>query len=253
MHWSLIFFGFFAGWTLGAGHVHRKKIFIDTDLFSDVDDAGALLLALTHNRADILGININYPAMYSGLAASSLLGYYGHPDVPLGVKRPLSNDTYFDDYIFQNGEYVSKVAYHWRGNASLPWQDASGTWDPVELYRKVLSEQDDHSVTIASIGFLDNLSGLLSSSGDAYSKLSGKDLVTAKVRELVVMGGSYPSGREYNFFGYNATAVAHVVNTWPGAMIFSGGELGERVMSGARLTVEGPDEDPVRAAYQWYT
>ena len=66
------------------------------------------------------------------------------------------------------------------------------------------------------------------------------------------MGGSYPCGREYNFFGYNSTAAAHVVNKWPGAVTFSGDELGRNVWSGARLMVEGPVGDPVRAAYEWY-
>lgn len=75
----------------------------------------------------------------------------------------------------------------------------------------------------------------------------------AKVKELVIMGGAYPCGYEYNFYGSNASATAHVVNTWPGPMTFSGGELGATVYSGARLTVEGPVSDPVNAAYRWYT
>ncbi|KAI5916992.1 inosine-uridine preferring nucleoside hydrolase-domain-containing protein [Camillea tinctor] len=250
MQWSLIVI-FLLG-ALGVLSAAPKKLIIDTDLFSDVDDTGALLLALTHRDADILGVNINYPSMYTGLAASSLLGYYNHSHVPLGLKRPFSNVTYFDDYTYENGEYASKVAYHWQDDASLPWADASSTWDTVELYRKLLSEQDDQSVTIVSIGFLDNLSRLLSSTNDTYSSFPGTDLVTAKVKELIVMGGSYPSGREFNFFGYNSTATAHVVNNWPTPVTFSGSELGNYVFSGARLSLEAPENDPVRGAYIWY-
>lgn len=68
------------------------------------------------------------------------------------------------------------------------------------------------------------------------------------------MGGVYPSGSEYNFFGDNPLATAHVINNWPKSVpiTFSGGELGGTVFSGARLTVEGSKDDPVRAAYQWY-
>ncbi|KAE8415040.1 glycosyl hydrolases family 28-domain-containing protein [Aspergillus pseudocaelatus] len=196
---------------------------------------------------------INYPSIYSALAASSILGYYCSSDVPVGLKRPYSNETFFDTWSYQLGEYASKVAYNWRHSALMPWGDVSSAWYPVELYRKLLSEADDHSVTIASIGFLDNLSELLSSPGDIYSPLSGHDLVKAKVEELVIMGGAYPCGYEYNFYGNNATATAHVVNTWPGPMTFSGSELGATVYSGARLTVEGPVGDPVKAAYRWYT
>jgi hypothetical protein len=77
-------------------------------------------------------------------------------------------------------------------------------------------------------------------------------LVATKVSELVIMGGEYPSGHEYNFAGYNATATAEVVNSWPGRVTFSGFEMGKDVYSGARLMVEGPVEDPVNAAYRWY-
>jgi hypothetical protein len=66
------------------------------------------------------------------------------------------------------------------------------------------------------------------------------------------MGGEYPSGREFNFWGDNSTTTAHVVNNWQGRITFSGAELGGKVTSGARLTVEGPENDPVRAAYRWY-
>ncbi|KAB8263255.1 inosine-uridine preferring nucleoside hydrolase-domain-containing protein, partial [Aspergillus pseudonomiae] len=235
------------------GSAPVTKLIIDSDLFSDVDDVAALLVACGHPTATLMGVMINYPSIYSALAASSILGYYSYSDVPVGLKRPFSNDTFFDAWSYQLGEYASKVAYNWRHNASMPWGDASSAWYPVELYRKLLSKADDHSVTIASIGFLDNLSELLSSPSDEYSPLSGHDLVKAKVTELVIMGGAYPCGYEYNFYGNNASATAHVVSTWPGPMTFSGSELGATVYSGARLTVEGPDGDPVNAAYRWYT
>lgn len=63
----------------------------------------------------------------------------------------------------------------------------------------------------------------------------------------------YPSGYEYNFWGDNASLAAHVVNNWKGPISFSGYELGEKVMSGMRLMAEGPQSDPVRAAYTYYT
>ncbi|OGM51072.1 inosine/uridine-preferring nucleoside hydrolase [Aspergillus bombycis] len=238
---------------LAFGSEPVTKLIIDTDLFSDVDDAAALLVACGHPIATLIGVIINYPSIYSALAASSILGYYCHSGVPVGLKRPFSNDTFFDTWSYQLGEYASKVAYNWRHNASMPWGDVSTAWYPVELYRKLLSEADDHSVRIASIGFLDNLSELLSSPGDAYSPLSGHELVKTKVEELVIMGGAYPCGYEYNFYGNNASATVHVVSTWPGPITFSGSELGAAVYSGARLTVEGPVGDPVNAAYRWYT
>ncbi|KAL5363716.1 Inosine/uridine-preferring nucleoside hydrolase domain-containing protein [Aspergillus floccosus] len=236
----------FLGLSTGyAGPV--KKLIVDTDFFSDVEpaylkqqsDVSALLLACTLPGADLLAVNINYPSTYSALAVSSVLGHYGHPHVPIGLPRPYNNSTYLDEFVYEHG-------------TTLAWLDVNGTWDPSDLYRKVLSQQPDQSVTIASIGFLNNLSNLLNSTADEYSHLSGPELVAAKVNELVIMGGGYPSGHEFNFWGYSPAATTHVVNAWPGAMVFSGAELGENVFSGARLMVEGPSDDPTRAAYLWY-
>ncbi|KAI0878436.1 inosine/uridine-preferring nucleoside hydrolase [Hypoxylon argillaceum] len=229
-----------------------KNLIVDTDLFSDVDDASALLLAATSPDVDLLAVNINYPSTFSALAASAILAHYGRSEVPIGIRRPLANNTFFDSWHYELGEYTSKVAYHWSGG-SLPWGHAEEAWDPVALYRKVLAEAEDSSVTIASIGFLDNLSGLLNSTADSYSQLSGPELVAQKVSELVIMGGDYPSGYGYNFWGSNASLSAHVVNNWEGRMVFLGGEVGKHVQSGRWFMAEAPETDPVRMAYIYYT
>jgi hypothetical protein len=93
---------------------------------------------------------------------------------------------------------------------------------------------------------------LFNSTADAYSTMSGPELIAAKVAELVVMGGEYPSGRGYNFWGDNPATAVLVVNNWKGRITYSGGEMGRNVFSGAPLTVDGPESDPVRAAYRWY-
>lgn len=124
-------------------------------------DAGALLLATTLPNVELLGVNINYPSSYSALAVSAVLNHYGHPDVPVGLRRPITNETFFDDFFYELGEYTSKVAYHWSNN-SIIWENLDKYLDPVDLYRKVLSKQKDRSVTIASIGFFENVSHITS-------------------------------------------------------------------------------------------
>ncbi|KAI0402603.1 inosine/uridine-preferring nucleoside hydrolase [Xylaria palmicola] len=235
---------------VAAALAHQQNLIIDTDLFSDVDDAAALLLAASSD-ANLLAVNVNYPSTFSALAASAILAHHGRPDVPIGIRRPLVNDTFFDGWSYALGEYASKIAFHWSGG-SLPWGHADEAWDPVALYRKVLAEAGDDSVTIVSIGFLDNLSALLNSTADSYSDLSGRALVARKVCELVVMGGDYPSGYEFNFWGSNVSLTAHVVNTWEGRVVFLGYGVGKDVKSGGRLMAEGPDDDPVRRAYIYY-
>ena len=71
-------------------------------------------------------------------------------------------------------------------------QDTLRTPDPVDLYRGILGKARDGSITIVSIGFLDNLAALLDSGSDTHSNLTGRELIAAKVRNLVVMGGDYP-------------------------------------------------------------
>lgn len=116
-----------------------------------------MLLACTLPDIELLAVQVNYPSTYSALAASSLLGYYGYPHVPIGLEQPYNDSTYLDNFYFEHGEYASKIAYHWQQHASLPWGDVTDTWLPTQLYRKILAENDDQSITIASIGFLNNV------------------------------------------------------------------------------------------------
>ncbi|KAL1838776.1 hypothetical protein VTJ49DRAFT_2238 [Mycothermus thermophilus] len=247
------------------------NLIVDTDIYSDVDDAAALLLATTLPDANLLAVNVNYTSSYSALAVSAILGHYNKGHVPIGIRRPLTDDTFFDIKHFSLGEFASKVAFHFRDSGgSLPWGRAEEAWDPVQLYRKTLAEAEDGSVTVVSIGFLDNLSALLSSPPDTHSPLPGAALISLKVSHLVVMGGAYPTSTNpdtgtshpsWNFSGPNgshAPAAAHVVSHWPGRVTFLGREVGANVIVGGPLMGAAPGSgvprrDPVRMAYLWYT
>jgi len=82
---------------------HRKKIIIDTDLFSDVDDVGSLAIAnVLHNceAADLAGVVINTGSKYGALAASVINTYFGNPDIPIAAIRPLTEETFVDTWDF---------------------------------------------------------------------------------------------------------------------------------------------------------
>jgi inosine-uridine nucleoside N-ribohydrolase len=69
----------------------------------------------------------------------------------------------------------------------------------VDLYRNILSEQEDASVVIVTVGPLKNIEDLLKSRPDAYSDLPGKALIERKVKKFAIMGGHFPHGRnEWN-------------------------------------------------------
>jgi hypothetical protein len=67
------------------------------------------------------------------------------------------------------------------------------------------------------------------------------------------MGGAYPAGYEFNFWGDDPSNTAHVVNNWKSPVVYSGFELGANVSSGGTLMANGPPNDPVRQAYIYYT
>ncbi|KAL6874809.1 Inosine/uridine-preferring nucleoside hydrolase domain-containing protein [Trichoderma novae-zelandiae] len=223
----------------------RQPIIIDTDLFSDVDDVGALAIAnVLHNcgLADLRGIVLSTPSHYGSLAASALCTYYGN-DVPTAAFRPITNDTFFDSFYYLYGEYASKLAYHWPRTV----ESAVQTPTPVELYRTILSSASNKSIHFISIRLVTNLADLLK---------SGEQLVTSKVSELVIMGGGggqYPSGWEYNF-GADPENTAYLVHHWPKSVnvTYSGYELGEGVLSGRELVQRLPPDSPVLSASQWY-
>jgi len=71
-------------------------------------------------------------------------------------------------------------------------RDALEAPNPVDLYRQILGEAQEGTITIVSIGFFDKLAALLGSEPDMYCNLTGRELVATKVKELIVMGGDYP-------------------------------------------------------------
>ncbi|KAI0837552.1 nucleoside hydrolase [Hypoxylon sp. FL0890] len=231
----------------------RKPIIIDTDIFSDVDDVGSLAVANvlhSYGLADVRGVAINTHSKYGALAASVINTYFGNGDIPIAAIRSLTNETFLDTRDFVLGEYASKIAHNWPRSLN----DSSTTPTPVELYRSVLSSVENQSITIISIGFLTNLAALLNSVPDDATSLSGPDLISAKVKELVIMGGRYPSGWEFNFAGADPASTRQVVSSWPRdvPITFSGYELGNSILSGENLANYAPPDSPVLAAYQWY-
>jgi inosine-uridine nucleoside N-ribohydrolase len=75
--------------------------------------------------------------------------------------------------------------------------------------------------------------------------------VARKVTKLVIMGGRYPEGKEWNF-EQNPAAAAKVLAEWPSPILASGFEIGARVHTGKRLETETPETNPVRKAFALY-
>ena len=177
-----------------------------------------------------------------GMLLALTTGRVAGQSVPKPRPVPVIFDTDmgpdYDDVGAIGKAITDKDAQHWsdtitaryphavRSNADVP--------DAVALYRQLLAKQPDRSVTIISVGFMTNLATLISSKPDQYSRLSGKELVAQKVKQLVSMAGKFPGGKEYNV--YMDTPASNVVfANWPTPVLLSGFEIGEQIHSGIPL------------------
>ncbi len=231
-------------------------VIFDTDLGYDCDDAGAL--GVLHALADLgeanpLATITVVGAPHSAGALDVINTYYGRPDLPVGAyagerwqdARPywLEPDTGFLEPLVET--YPSDI------ETSAQAQEA------VALYRQTLAAQPDGSVTIVTVGFLQNLADLLASSADAHSPLSGPALVAQKVKRLVVMGGRYPENddtKDFNLTGgpeEDVQAAQAVIEMWPTPIVFSGSEIGDAIFTGKTL-IDTLPENPVAHAYDLF-
>jgi inosine-uridine nucleoside N-ribohydrolase len=222
-------------------------IILDTDIAPDYDDVGAM--ALLHAFADkgeaTILATISCNTFHTTVPTLSLLNdYFNRPQIPIGITKVEKPNM---DCKQKWAEAIVENYPH-----SLKKNDEA--WDAVALYRKILSTQKDKSVTIISIGFFTNLAHLLDSKADAYSPLSGKQLVAKKVKRLVSMaagiGKDGKGFREYNVL-IDAPASQKVFGEWPTPMLISGFEIGEKILTGIKL-VTNPDiqNSPVKDAFE---
>ena len=221
----------------GSGPI---PVIVETDIFSDVDDVGALALVhafVERGHAELLSVGINTRSRYGHQAVRVINSFFGRP-VPVGALLPT------DDSVFEH-DYARQLT---RGYPEL--LNDSAPPSAVAVHRAALAGADDQSVLIISLGFFDNLRALLDSAPDGVSPLSGRAMVTAKVARTVIMGGWFPQGWEFNL-GDNAPLAAGVIADWPTMIDFLGFEVGEPVITGASISTDGP-ENVIGAAYRAY-
>jgi hypothetical protein len=231
------------------------KLIIDTDMDLDVDDVGALCMAHAlqdNGEAEIAAVVYN-SGIPSGVGAISVINhFYGRDEIPIGsFKGTFANHTY--------GKYNHDLV----SSFPSPIKNYTQTPDAVTVYRAALAKAPPQSVSIASIGFMQNLAGLLDSKADHISTLSGYELVQEKVQLLAVMGGAYPSSHKSPEFNFNCGDKLmgspfecrgksnETIEKMPKSVrvVFVGWELGVKVLVGAKLTQCAPSSNPCRRAF----
>ncbi len=241
-------------WILCLGAVAQlagPPVILDTDLGADCDDAGAL--AVLHALADRdeatpLAVTSCVSATWTPGCLASINQYYGRRDLPVGAIQ-------LDGYAAgSDAKFARPVAERFPGRI----QRRDQVPEAVDLLRQVLAGQADRTVRLVAVGPLTNLQRLLGSPPDRHSRLSGRDLVAAKVAHLTIMGGLFPaSGRTRDQAEYNlrqdAPAAAAVAEQWPTPILYSGFEIGSACPTGATLATATPETNPVRLCYELYT
>ncbi len=232
-----------------------KKIFIDTDIGGDCDDAGALALAnifQNNGLVDIIGMTFTTSSVFGPACIGAINTYYGN-QIEIGA----TDRKHFCDRNVN--AFQSELARRFPNRIYEKESDClKGVRDAVSLIREKLSRERDKSVTFVCIGQLNNVSDLLDSEPDAYSPFSGIELVRKKIDEFVVMGGlfkengeSFPFEAEYNVTSDVPSAI-NFVKKCPVRIVFSDYKVGCQIKTGASLLDRNDDNHPVTVAYKMF-
>ncbi|MGV3662251.1 MAG: nucleoside hydrolase [Prosthecobacter sp.] len=248
---SLLFSVLAAPVLMAADAPAVPRIFFDTDMATDCDDAGAL--AVLHALADkgeceILA-TVSSSLNPTACAAVDVINrHYRRPDLPVGAVRGpgVSESSRFTERL------AKEFPHRFRDGAAVP--------DALAIYRDVLEKQTDGSVTIVTVGYLTNLRNLMRLPA-SEGRVSGMELIRRKVKKWVCMGGNFMGSPPVDDlkldnvnFRRDAAAAYEVIRQWPVRCEFAGREvcsLPSGLKAGAGL-VNSPPANPVRRAYEVY-
>ena len=237
-------------------------IILDTDIGSSTDDLFAMQMLYNYasqGRCYLLGVVVDRMGDTNAVVADIMNNYYGFPKLPLALER---NGTY-NRYAFINYTPIAQFTDD-EGNLMFArtYSDYSVLPDGYVLYRRLLAQAPDGSVTIMLTGIPSTIANLLTSGADQYSPLSGVELVRRKVKRLYFMATKLTLGGEQNAsIGYNIgmhpEAASTLFELWPDEVdiILSPSAAGdgvdytpEQVISDINWT----DTHPLKQVYMHY-
>lgn len=208
----------------GAGSI---PFIFDSNIGFAVDDAAAL--TMLHTMADkgeigIIATGTTNPSRTSDDVLDIINTWWNRGSIPVGTwkgEQPIDRSGY--DSALANSGFAH----------DLP------SWDSVPeaaaVYARALEGQPDSSVVMFCSGDVRNAWDLMRKS---------PALVKRKIKRLVLVGGEYPSGREFNFAASVArdtlpNMIKEVLAAWPGPIHFAGTETGEDMASCGCLSTAG--------------
>jgi inosine-uridine nucleoside N-ribohydrolase len=232
------------------------KVIFETDMGNDIDDALALDMLYKYadqNKVEILAVTINKDNEYASRYIDILNTWYGYPEIPIGkVINGADSEGDSKNYAQATWEHHIDGKPAFKGSIS----EYSTVPDAIKLYREILAQQPDSSVTIISVGFSTNIARLLSTPPDEFSDLSGKELISKKVKLLSVMAGNFDenSMKEYNVVK-DINAAQKVFKEWPTKIAASPWEVGNEITypaSSIQNDFDWVPHHPLVVAYENY-
>jgi hypothetical protein len=220
-------------------------VIIDTDLSRWWDDASTIGLAnVLHQRGKvrILGVVSDVQNPMAVAAIDAINTAYGHGRLAVGAVAHSNADAFPHGYT---DELARRLPHSIKDSDDVP--------GAVSLYRRMMAEQPDHSVTIVSVGGYTNLAGLLRSKHGQGSPLNGRSLVAKKVKRLVIMDGLFPGGGPaFTNQKIDLAAASAVVGGagWPTRVAWVDGLGGILTKVGGSLCTTTPRKHPMRIVYE---
>lgn len=206
-------------------------VIFDTDIGNDCDDVLALgmLHALqSRGECELLAVTITKDHELAAPFTDAINTFYGRGNIPIGVCR--------SGVTPDQGKYNGLCKTLDSGKLRFPHDLVSGRDAPsaVSVLRKALANADDSSVVIIQVGFSTNVLGLLESSADDISPMSGMELTKKKVKLLSIMAGAFQlipnNGQMVEHFEYNVVqdlkAATKLTEICPIPIVWSGFEIG---------------------------
>jgi inosine-uridine nucleoside N-ribohydrolase len=166
----------------------RKKILLDTDMGSDVDDALCLGLALTMPELELIGVTtVAGDTACRSRVARKLLDLAGRPDIPVftGSREPLSGE----DRFFAHG--AEGVGILEEGELLAVQKE-----EAVPALARLLGEHPEAEVV--AIGPLTNLAHLIRDFPETAAQIPRLTIMGGHLREIRFGEKAFPFGIDYN-------------------------------------------------------
>lgn len=231
---------------IGGNYQPWKRLILDLDIATDPGDAGALVMGNILEKqglAVLIGTMCCGTYLYSPGCASAINTYHGRSERIVAVNKGPTLEPGPDGDIYN--QYITE-------NFENDYPTAAAAPNAVTKYREILANAVDGTVTICAIGQLANLAHLMASAPDSISPLNGLQLMLQKVAQpLVIMGGDYPTGFEYNIYT-DWTSAKYVCDNWTGGIYWLGYTPPLPVETGQEIIDSGDTSNPLYWAFKLF-